>query len=50
MEAINSEGPRLAEKVSATVSAVVEHMLGWLAYIPWLIPDSDPEFLLLKRR
>lgn len=48
MEAINSEVPRLAEQVRGTVSLVVEHMIGWLAYIPWLVLIPILSFFFLK--
>jgi predicted PurR-regulated permease PerM len=34
MNAINSEVPRVVERVTGTFGVVVEHMIGWLAYIP----------------
>jgi predicted PurR-regulated permease PerM len=48
MEAINSEVPRLAEQVRGTVSLVVEHMFGWIAYIPWLVLIPILSFFFLK--
>jgi predicted PurR-regulated permease PerM len=48
MEAINSEVPRLAESVRATASLVIEHMFGWLAYIPWLFLIPILSFFFLK--
>jgi predicted PurR-regulated permease PerM len=48
MEAINSEVPRLADQVRGTVSLVVEHMIGWLAYLPWLVLIPVLSFFFLK--
>lgn len=48
VNAINSEVPRIVERVSGTVSAVLERMLGWLAYIPWLVLIPVLSFFFLK--
>ena len=48
MDAINRAGPALTERISATLSTVVEHMLGWLTYIPWLILIPLLSFFFLK--
>jgi predicted PurR-regulated permease PerM len=48
MDAINSEAPRAVERVRGTLGLVVEHMIGWLAYIPWLILIPVLSFFFLK--
>ena len=48
MDAINSEAPRAVERVRGTFGLVVEHMIGWLAYIPWLILIPVLSFFFLK--
>ncbi len=48
MEIINRETPVIIEKVSGTVSSVLQHMLSWLAYIPWLILIPILSFFFLK--
>jgi predicted PurR-regulated permease PerM len=48
MDAINSEVPRVVERVRGTLGVVVEHMLGWLAYIPWLVLIPILSFFFLK--
>jgi predicted PurR-regulated permease PerM len=48
MEAINSEVPRAVEGVRGTFVLVVEHMIGWLAYIPWLFLIPILSFFFLK--
>ncbi|MFN2510411.1 MAG: AI-2E family transporter [Pyrinomonadaceae bacterium] len=48
MEAINSEGPRVVERVRGTFGLVIEHMIGWLAYIPWLVLIPVLSFFFLK--
>lgn len=48
MNAINSEVPRVVERVRGTFGLVVEHMIGWLAYIPWLILIPVLSFFFLK--
>ncbi len=48
LDAINSSVPGFFEKISATVSAVLSSMVGWLAYIPWLVLIPILSFFLLK--
>ncbi len=48
VEAINSEVPRVVERVRGTFGLVVEHMIGWLAYIPWLVLIPILSFFFLK--
>lgn len=48
LDAINGAIPGLIEKVSLTVSAVLTSMVGWVAYIPWLILIPVLSFFLLK--
>jgi predicted PurR-regulated permease PerM len=48
MDAINSEVPRVVERVRGTLGLVVEHMLGWLAFIPWLVLIPILSFFFLK--
>lgn len=48
MDAINSEVPRVVEGVRGTFGLVVEHMFGWIAYIPWLILIPVLSFFFLK--
>ncbi|HYN26487.1 MAG TPA: AI-2E family transporter, partial [Pyrinomonadaceae bacterium] len=48
MEAINSEVPRVVERVRGTFGLVLEHMIGWLAYIPWLVLIPILSFFFLK--
>ncbi|MBA3354457.1 MAG: AI-2E family transporter [Pyrinomonadaceae bacterium] len=48
VEAINSEVPRVVERVRGTLGLVVEHMIGWLAYIPWLVLIPILSFFFLK--
>jgi len=48
MEAINSEVPRAVEEVRGTFVLVVEHMIGWIAYIPWLFLIPILSFFFLK--
>jgi predicted PurR-regulated permease PerM len=48
MNAINSEVPRVVERVTGTFGVVVEHMIGWLAYIPWLFLIPILSFFFLK--
>ncbi|MDQ3666707.1 MAG: AI-2E family transporter [Acidobacteriota bacterium] len=48
MDAINSEVPRVVEGVRGTFGLVVEHMIGWLAYIPWLVLIPVLSFFFLK--
>ena len=48
MDAINSEVPRVVERVRGTLGLVVEHMIGWLAYVPWLVLIPILSFFFLK--
>lgn len=48
MDAINSEVPRVVERVRGTFGMVIEHMIGWLAYIPWLVLIPVLSFFFLK--
>lgn len=48
MDALNSEVPRAVEGVRGTIGLVVEHMIGWLAYIPWLFLIPILSFFFLK--
>ncbi len=48
LDAINGAIPGIIERVSQTVSAVLTGMVGWLAYIPWLIIIPVLSFFLLK--
>ena len=48
MDAINSEVPRVVERVRGTFGLVIEHMIGWLAYIPWLVLIPVLSFFFLK--
>lgn len=48
MEAINSQVPAAVEGVKGTFVLVVEHMIGWIAYIPWLILIPVLSFFFLK--
>ncbi|CAN5605582.1 N/A [soil metagenome] len=48
MDAINSEVPRVVERVRGTLGLVLEHMIGWLAYIPWLVLIPVLSFFFLK--
>ncbi len=48
VEAINSEVPRVVDRVRETFGLVVEHMIGWLAYIPWLFLIPILSFFFLK--
>jgi len=48
MAAINSEAPRVVERITGTFGVVVEHMIGWLAYIPWLFLIPILSFFFLK--
>ncbi len=48
MEIINKETPHIVERISATVSVGIEHMLGWFGYIPWLILIPILSFFFLK--
>ena len=48
MEAINSEVPRAVEAVRGTFVLVVERMIGWIAYLPWLFLIPILSFFFLK--
>lgn len=49
IEAINSNAPRLAEKVGEFVSVVATSVVGWMiAFVPWLILIPIFSFFLLK--
>ncbi|HZI88762.1 MAG TPA: AI-2E family transporter, partial [Pyrinomonadaceae bacterium] len=48
MDAINSQAPQAIEQVRQTFGLVVQHMIGWLAYIPWLILIPVLSFFFLK--
>ncbi|MDQ2920599.1 MAG: AI-2E family transporter [Acidobacteriota bacterium] len=48
MDAINREAPNIIQKVGGTISAVIERMVLWLAYIPWLILIPILSFFFLK--
>jgi predicted PurR-regulated permease PerM len=48
LDAINGAIPGVIEKVSQTVSAILTSMVGWLAYLPWLILIPVLSFFLLK--
>ncbi|MDQ2936387.1 MAG: AI-2E family transporter [Acidobacteriota bacterium] len=48
LDAINSAIPTMIERVGQTVSAVLTGMVGWLAYIPWLILIPVLSFFFLK--
>ena len=48
VDAANNAVPKVVEKVSATASEVVTAMLGYLAFIPWLVLIPILGFFLLK--
>jgi predicted PurR-regulated permease PerM len=48
LNAINGAIPSVIEKVSLTVSSVLTNMVGWLAFIPWLVLIPVLSFFLLK--
>jgi predicted PurR-regulated permease PerM len=48
LDAINGAVPSVIEKVSQTVSSVLTSMVGWVAFIPWLILIPILSFFLLK--
>ena len=48
LDAINGAIPGLIDSVSHTVSSVLAGMMGWLAYLPWLIIIPVLSFFLLK--
>ena len=48
LDAINGAIPKLIERVSQTVSAILTSMVAWLGYIPWLVLIPVLSFFLLK--
>lgn len=48
LDAVNGAIPGLIDSVSHTVSSVLSGMVGWLAYIPWLVIIPVLSFFLLK--
>src|SRR6185503_3852957 len=48
LDAINGAVPSVIEKVSLTVSTVLTSMVGWVAFLPWLILIPVLSFFLLK--
>jgi predicted PurR-regulated permease PerM len=48
LDAINGAIPGVIERVSQTVSAILTSMVGWLAYLPWLVLIPVLSFFLLK--
>ncbi|MBC8032186.1 MAG: AI-2E family transporter [Pyrinomonadaceae bacterium] len=48
LDAINGAIPGVIDSVSHNVSSVLTGMVGWLAYIPWLIIIPVLSFFLLK--
>jgi predicted PurR-regulated permease PerM len=48
LDAINGSIPSVIEKVSQTVSSVLTSMVGWVAFVPWLILIPVLSFFLLK--
>jgi predicted PurR-regulated permease PerM len=48
LDAINGAIPSVIEKVSQTVSSVLTSMVGWVAFIPWLVLIPVLSFFLLK--
>jgi len=48
LDAINGAIPGVIDSVSHTVSSVLTGMVGWLAYIPWLVIIPVLSFFLLK--
>jgi predicted PurR-regulated permease PerM len=48
LDAINGAVPSVIEKVSQTVSAIVTSMVGWVAFLPWLVLIPVLSFFLLK--
>ena len=48
LDAVNGAIPGIIDSVSHTVSSVLAGMVGWLAYIPWLIIIPVLSFFLLK--
>ncbi|HVQ40244.1 MAG TPA: AI-2E family transporter [Pyrinomonadaceae bacterium] len=48
LDAINGAIPSVIEKISQNVSAVLGSMVGWVAFIPWLVLIPVLSFFLLK--
>ena len=48
LDAINGAIPGVIDSVSHNVSSILAGMMGWLAYIPWLIIIPVLSFFLLK--
>ena len=48
LDAVNGAIPGIIDSVSHTVSSVLAGMVGWLAYLPWLIIIPVLSFFLLK--
>lgn len=48
LDAINGAVPSVIEKVSQTVSSVLTSMVGWVAFVPWLVLIPVLSFFLLK--
>lgn len=48
LDAINGAIPGVIDRVSQTVSSVLTGMVGWLAYLPWLVIIPVLSFFLLK--
>jgi predicted PurR-regulated permease PerM len=48
LDAINGSIPGVIDKVSLTVSAILTSMVGWVAYLPWLVLIPVLSFFLLK--
>ena len=48
LDAINGSIPGVIDKVSYTVSAIITSMVGWVAYLPWLVLIPVLSFFLLK--
>jgi predicted PurR-regulated permease PerM len=48
LDAINGAIPTMIERVGQTVSAVLTGMVGWLAYLPWLILIPVLSFFFLR--
>jgi predicted PurR-regulated permease PerM len=48
LDAINRSIPTMIERVGQTVSAVLTGMVGWLAYLPWLVLIPVLSFFFLR--
>jgi predicted PurR-regulated permease PerM len=48
LDAINGAIPGVVEKVSVTVSVILSSIVGWVAYVPWLVLIPVLSFFLLK--